>query len=134
MQEAVVLRVGDLCGREIKRVNPNPMDGTFAILTVVGTHQKPCSGDLDQGWFDCLGRSLRRYRGEFHGGCCDFSTGVKFTSAGAGGFAMAEKKLRFKVKLEGVEGTVVAWLNAPFDVQKTFGTRARVPVRGTING
>jgi len=47
---------------------------------------------------------------------------------------MAEKKLRFKVKLEGVEGTVVAWLNAPFDVQKTFGTRARVPVRGTING
>jgi hypothetical protein len=47
---------------------------------------------------------------------------------------MAEKKLRFKVKLEGVEGTAVAWLNAPFDVPETFGTRARVPVRGTING
>src|SRR5215472_9462476 len=25
-------------------------------------------------------------------------------------------------------------MNAPFDVQKTFGTKARVPVRGTING
>src|SRR5215472_12827729 len=48
--------------------------------------------------------------------------------------AMAERKLRFKVKLEGVEGTGVAWLNAPFDVAQTFGTRARVPVRGTING
>ncbi|HUD67805.1 MAG TPA: YdeI/OmpD-associated family protein [Candidatus Sulfotelmatobacter sp.] len=47
---------------------------------------------------------------------------------------MAAKKLRFKVKLEGVEGTAVAWLKAPFDVPETFGTRARVPVRGTING
>jgi Domain of unknown function (DUF1905)/Bacteriocin-protection, YdeI or OmpD-Associated len=28
----------------------------------------------------------------------------------------------------------VAWLNAPFDVVKVFGTRSRVPVRGTING
>jgi hypothetical protein len=43
------------------------------------------------------------------------------------------KKLEFTVKLEG-KGTSVAWLNAPFDVVKTFGTRARVPVRGTING
>jgi len=47
---------------------------------------------------------------------------------------MAEKKLRFKVKLEGKERSDVAWLNAPFDVPETFGTRARVPVRGTING
>jgi hypothetical protein len=38
------------------------------------------------------------------------------------------------VKLEGKEGSSVAWLNAPFDVTKVFGTRARVPVRGTING
>jgi len=43
------------------------------------------------------------------------------------------KKLEFTVKLEG-KGTSVAWLNAPFDVVKIFGTRARVPVRGTING
>jgi len=47
---------------------------------------------------------------------------------------MAEKKLRFQVKLEGREGSEVAWMNAPFDVPETFGTRARVPVRGTING
>ncbi|HXM62896.1 MAG TPA: YdeI/OmpD-associated family protein [Terriglobales bacterium] len=42
-------------------------------------------------------------------------------------------KLEFTVKLDG-KGTSVAWLNAPFDVVKVFGTRARVPVRGTING
>jgi Domain of unknown function (DUF1905)/Bacteriocin-protection, YdeI or OmpD-Associated len=43
-------------------------------------------------------------------------------------------KLKFKVKLEGMESSDVAGLSAPFDVEKTFGTRARVPVRGTING
>jgi hypothetical protein len=43
------------------------------------------------------------------------------------------KKLEFQVKLAG-KGTSAAWLNAPFDVKKVFGTRARVPVRGTING
>jgi hypothetical protein len=44
------------------------------------------------------------------------------------------KKLTFKVKLEGVPGMEVAALRAPFDVVETFGTRTRVPVRGTING
>jgi hypothetical protein len=44
------------------------------------------------------------------------------------------KKIEFKVKLEGKERSSVAWLNAPFDVEKVFATRARVPVRGTING
>jgi Domain of unknown function (DUF1905)/Bacteriocin-protection, YdeI or OmpD-Associated len=43
------------------------------------------------------------------------------------------KKLKFTVKLEG-KGSSVAWLNAPFDVEEVFGTRARVAVRGTING
>jgi hypothetical protein len=43
------------------------------------------------------------------------------------------KKLEFTVKLEG-RGTSVSWLNPPFDVVEVFGTRARVPVRGTING
>jgi hypothetical protein len=43
------------------------------------------------------------------------------------------KKLEFTVKLEG-EGSSVSWLNPPFDVVEVFGTRARVPVRGTING
>jgi len=47
---------------------------------------------------------------------------------------MAEKKLRFKVKIEGKEAGVVAAITPPFDVVETFGTRARVPIRGTING
>jgi len=47
---------------------------------------------------------------------------------------MADKRLRFKVKLEGKARSSVAWLNAPFNVPETFGTKARVPVRGTING
>jgi hypothetical protein len=47
---------------------------------------------------------------------------------------MAEKKLRFKVRLVGQEGSSATGFYAPFDVPETFGTRARVPVRGTING
>ncbi|MBV9437620.1 MAG: DUF1905 domain-containing protein [Acidobacteria bacterium] len=41
---------------------------------------------------------------------------------------------RFKVKLVGQPGSQVAALRPPFDVPTTFGTKARVPVRGTING
>ncbi len=44
------------------------------------------------------------------------------------------KKLKFKVRLEGVPGMDTAALSAPFDAAEVFGTRARVPVRGTING
>ena len=47
---------------------------------------------------------------------------------------MADKKIRFKVKLVGQEGSSATGFYAPFDVPATFGTRARVPVRGTING
>jgi hypothetical protein len=44
-------------------------------------------------------------------------------------------KLAFKARLVPT-GPKGAWcfLHFPFDVVKTFGTRARVPVRGTING
>jgi Bacteriocin-protection, YdeI or OmpD-Associated/Domain of unknown function (DUF1905) len=63
-----------------------------------------------------------------------FLTTVKFTSAGAGRTAMAEKKLRFKAKIEGKEAGVVAAITPPVDVIEWFGTRARVPIRGTING
>jgi hypothetical protein len=44
------------------------------------------------------------------------------------------KKLKFKTRLVGQEGSSVAAVNAPFDVKEVFGTIARVPVRGTING
>jgi len=47
---------------------------------------------------------------------------------------MAEKKLRFQVKIEGKEAGVVSAITPPIDVPEIFGTRGRVPVRGTING
>jgi hypothetical protein len=47
---------------------------------------------------------------------------------------MAEKKLRFRTKIEGKEAGVVAAITPPVDVIEWFGTRARVPIRGTING
>ncbi len=47
---------------------------------------------------------------------------------------MATKKLRFRVKIEGKEAGVVSAITPPVDVPATFGTRGRVPVRGTING
>jgi hypothetical protein len=47
---------------------------------------------------------------------------------------MAQERLRFKVKIQGKEAGVVAAITPPVDVRKVFGTRGRVPVRGTING
>ena len=47
---------------------------------------------------------------------------------------MAEKKLRFQAKIQGREAGVVAATAPPVDVIEYFGTRARVPIRGTING
>ncbi len=47
---------------------------------------------------------------------------------------MAEKKLRFQAKIQGKEAGVVAAITPPVDVIEWFGTRARVPIRGTING
>ena len=46
---------------------------------------------------------------------------------------MAEK-LRFRAKIRGAEAGVVAAILPPVDVPEVFGTRGRVPVRGTING
>jgi hypothetical protein len=47
---------------------------------------------------------------------------------------MTEKKLRFQTKIQGKEAGVVAAIAPPVDVIEWFGTRARVPIRGTING
>ena len=41
---------------------------------------------------------------------------------------------RFRAVVERREGGEVCSINLPFDVEKTFGGRNRVPVRGTING
>ena len=47
---------------------------------------------------------------------------------------MAKQKLRFTAKIDGKEAGVVAAITPPVDVPEFFGTRARVPIRGTING
>jgi len=47
---------------------------------------------------------------------------------------MPERKLRFQAKIQGKEAGVVAAIAPPVDVIEYFATRARVPVRGTING
>ena len=41
---------------------------------------------------------------------------------------------RFRVLLQKAEESEATGIQIPFDVQKVYGTRARVPVRGTING
>ena len=41
---------------------------------------------------------------------------------------------RFRVLLEKYENTEATAITIPFDVKEAFGTRARVPVRGTVNG
>jgi hypothetical protein len=41
---------------------------------------------------------------------------------------------RFRITLEKHEHSDAAMMTLPFDAEKVFGTRARVPVRGTING
>jgi hypothetical protein len=46
----------------------------------------------------------------------------------------AGRRLEFQVKLEQDTGSSAALFHMPFDVEKEFGTRGRVPVRGTING
>jgi hypothetical protein len=48
--------------------------------------------------------------------------------------SMAKRQLRFRAKIEGKEAGVVAAITPPVDAPEYFGTRARVPVRGTING
>jgi hypothetical protein len=41
---------------------------------------------------------------------------------------------RFRALLEKDEDSEATWIAIPFDVPKVYGTRASVPVRGTING
>lgn len=53
---------------------------------------------------------------------------AKKQAAGAG------KPRRFRVRLEKADSMDATRVVVPFEVEKVFGTRARVPVRGTING
>jgi len=45
-----------------------------------------------------------------------------------------ERKFQFRVKIQGKEAGVVSAITPPINVLEVFGTRGRVPVRGTING
>ena len=49
-------------------------------------------------------------------------------------FEPGDGPFHFKTKLAGVENMESAAMRPPFDVPSVFGTKARVPVRGTING
>lgn len=49
-------------------------------------------------------------------------------------FEPGDGPFRFQVKLEGQDNMEVAAMRPPFDVSTVFGTKARVPVRGTVNG
>lgn len=46
---------------------------------------------------------------------------------------MAARTKRFRVLLEKHESSEATGIKIPFDVEKIFGSRARVPVRGTVN-
>ena len=49
-------------------------------------------------------------------------------------FQPGDGPFHFKTKLAGVENMESAAMHPPFDVPTVFGTKARVAVRGTING
>jgi Bacteriocin-protection, YdeI or OmpD-Associated/Domain of unknown function (DUF1905) len=41
---------------------------------------------------------------------------------------------KYKVEIAGDTNSAMCCIYAPFDVEKEFGTRGRVPIRGTLNG
>ena len=61
------------------------------------------------------------------------ASGSAEKTAATGAAAKSTVK-RFLALVERREGGEVCSINIPFDVEKTFGGRNRVPVRGTING
>ena len=56
--------------------------------------------------------------------------GAKSSKKGAG----ASTVKRFRALVRRDEGSEVCAIDIPFDVEKTFGSRGRVPVRGALNG
>lgn len=62
------------------------------------------------------------------------STSKGAQARGASKAAATPAAKRFRVLLEPCAGSTAAMLTVPFDAAKRFGTRARVPVRCTVNG
>ena len=58
----------------------------------------------------------------------------KTTAKAAGKTAAKTTVKRFRALIEREEGSEVCAITVPFDAEQTFGTRGRVPVRGTLNG
>jgi hypothetical protein len=57
---------------------------------------------------------------------------TKSVSKAAGASKSPVKRFRALVRRD--EGSEVCAIDIPFDVEKTYGARGRVPVRGTLNG
>ena len=57
-EEDRVFGVGDLCGGEKEGVDPDAVDGTFAILTGRGAHEEPGCGDGDEVGLEVSGREV----------------------------------------------------------------------------
>ncbi|HEX8336597.1 MAG TPA: YdeI/OmpD-associated family protein [Pyrinomonadaceae bacterium] len=59
---------------------------------------------------------------------------AKSAAKSAGKAAVRSPARRFRALVRRKEGGEVCSIDIPFDVEKTFGARGRVPVRGTLNG
>jgi hypothetical protein len=60
---------------------------------------------------------------------------AKYPAGGAATKAAAKSSVkRFRALVERKEGGEVCAITIPFDAEKVFGGRGRVPVRGTLNG
>ena len=49
-------------------------------------------------------------------------------------FTPGDGPFKFRTKLQGPKGSEGAAVRPPFDVPTIFGTKARVPIKGTVNG
>jgi len=61
-------------------------------------------------------------------------SGAKSSKASKAAGASESPVKRFRAVINRKEGGEVCAIDIPFDVEKTFGARNRVPVRGTLNG
>ena len=69
------------------------------------------------------------------GGKSSKGAAAKYPAGGAATKAAAESPVkRFRALVERKEGGEVCAITIPFDAEKVFGARGRVPVRGTLNG
>ena len=81
----------------------------------------------------CGGLRGRGSSGIWSGSCVPCRHSDRLLSENAEEGPMAEKKLKFKAKIEpaGMGGTFVLF---PYDTEKEFGIRGKVPVKATMDG